>query len=816
MGIQIEALKNGLKYLGKVPNNTTMFRSTSYVSKPLFSQKTDVFAKTVEGVVNKGEKNLVKTFNKEEILTEYCTKNNFTVEEVAKRFDEVAPHLDNVSQERLLKLVQENKVQLYSNAKEKFIFIMNRNASDGMQIATPKGILNYFTGSPKELVETAQSLKLLLALEKEGKLAAENISELLKMHPKGYGKECSEFIKMLRNGEVRNENVSQALLMVENRIPLDIFNPKNLAKYSKEDLGNFSKVLQASRKKIPQDMLQNIAKELQTLVRVNKVPKNISENFIKNFESNMKVFANSKHTIDDLVQAGGIQLQYSRSALKENILSKISHLSEKEQNGILNKFGLTKSSENVLGGLPVIAENSAQLSNVEKIVNNEIKKFLTENKIVLPKGFEEYQGAIDDICKTFPEFMFAIGSKQHKTHSKYLAEHMLMAMQENMRNPLYKTLSTTDKKVLGISTLLHDINKTEHIVDSVHPLTSSQTVNSIVQKMEGLTTTEKNRIINFVENHHWLTKINQGTEFDSEIVKDLSFKFSHSNDFTMAKIFAESDLKAVNSHFFNSYGSKINTPMTKAIEDKIFELQSKGRMVFTKDITLQKAIDEGVAKTIVTGEGENAVTNWVANAKQLGLDKDNIIYHAAKDEGLMSVVGNCGYKKGLVLSTSLGRVGKNATFQNYPEFVGFRQVDMSNIGSAFVRNTKYGKDYEKFKMLAKKDGCFVAKVKAQCPVSDEQYVRAFKEISGRDIKLTDVHADKEIQCIMGGEAEAAALENALKNVNKELESTATEYGEAVIFEPEAAFIGTKRGIGEMSTELKKFCSENNILIVENF
>lgn len=769
-----------------------------------------------EDLINLTYKSAAKKLNKTDILTKYCSENNVILEDVSRLFETGTKNLDDVSKEHLLSLAEKGRINLYTPPKDKKklfdVFLCNRNAQDALQMRKPKGILNYLNGEAGAK-ESAESLKQMLALEKEGKITPENIAELLKMHPEGYSAQCKEFISMLKRGEVSQDNIQQALLMVENGIPFGVFNPKNLAQYSKDDLHYFAKVLQSSRKELPPQLLNSISGELSKLVKVNPVSKEISKGFLNKFEQNMSVFASSKHSIDDLVNAGGVQLQYSRESFKTNILSQIKHLPENEQNAILSKFGLTKQSESIMSGFPVLAEDGAKLSSSEAAVNNEIKKFLLENKVVLPKGFEEYQGALDSICKTFPEFMFTIGAKQHKTHSKALAEHMLMAMQENMGNPLYKNLGEADKKVLGISTLLHDLNKTEHIIDSSHPFTSSISVNSIVQRMEGLSTTDKNRIINFVENHHWLMKVKDMETVDNAVAQDLAFKFRHGNDFEMAKIFAESDLKAVNTQFFPAYGNKIQSKTVKAVEEQLTEIHSRGKMVFTKDVTLDKAIALG-AKESVIGSGKDATKNYVMDAKTLGLDTENIIYHASDDAGLICVAGSCGYGKELVLSASLGRQGHLATFGNCPEFIGFRQMDMSNIGSAFKRNTKYGKSYDKIKGYAFNEGSFAFKVQNQYPITNEQYAQVFKEVSSNNMKLTDIHSNKNIQKILGGEAQAKEFETAVKNVNKELESTPEGYKEVVIMDSEIGFIGTKRRAAEMSYNLRKFCEDNKILIVE--
>ena len=308
---------------------------------------------------------------------------------------------------------------------------------------------------------------------------------------------------------------------------------------------------------------------------INIVPQYVVTNFLNNWKQIFDVFNNPKLSIDSLVNKGGIQLKYSRQDFKTNIFSKINRLSTTEQTAVLAKFGLERKEADTLAGLPIRLETKQNLTPLEASVNNEIEKFYSQNQIILPNGFESFQGSLESICRTFPEFIFTIGAKQHHAHKNTLAEHMLKTLQENMKNPLYKTLNDSDKKVLSIATLLHDINKTEGHVDPEHPEASAKTATAIVKRMDGLTDIDKKRIVNFVKNHHWLMKVSNGCWYDSSKAEDIAHTFRYGNDFKMAKIFAESDLKAVNPFFYELYGSKINSPMTKAIEEKIAILQRR-------------------------------------------------------------------------------------------------------------------------------------------------------------------------------------------------------------------------------------------------
>lgn len=115
--------------------------------------------------------------------------------------------------------------------------------------------------------------------------------------------------------------------------------------------------------------------------------------------------------------------------------------------------------------------------------------------------------------------------------------------------------------------------------------------------------------------------------------------------------------------------------------------------------------------------------------------------------------------------------------------------------------------------LAKSKG-FSYKVKKQLSITDDEYAKVFNEVSSRNLKLTEIHSDKKIQRILGGEKQAKEFEKAVNSANKELESTPDEFKEVVIMDPELGFIGTKTEAQNIGYDLRKFAQENNILIVE--
>lgn len=753
-----------------------------------------------------------KALKREDVIAKYCAENNLVTDEILNIFNNTTKHLDEISCERLLKLANESELQLFSIPSKKS-FIMNRLCDDGILVSKTKGVLNYLQEGNNE---TQIILKELLALEKQGKIAPNNINEVLKLQAYEdfeFTEECLSLVKSLRSGEIANSQIKEASFFITNGIPLNIFNLKNINKYSKSELNDFALMIQGARcKDFSPEILYAIRKELSALVKVNKVSPEVSNAFLKNFNQTVQVFEKENLSIEKLSKAGGINLQYTRNTFKNDILKEIEHLPITEQNRILAKFGLANEGNGIISGLP-IANESANLSKLESSINESIKKFLsTDNKVVLPQGFEELSLSLDDICKAIPEFKFTIGATQHKTQIYNLAEHMLKAMQENMKNPLYKELGSSDRRILGISTLLHDINKIERTITTGHALPSSHTVNAIVERMPNLTPMEKDRIVNFVKNHHWLEKVSD----NPNVIDELAIAFRSGNDFKMAKIFAESDLKAVNDRFFTNYGYKINSPATQAIDDAILNLQSKGRMMFTANVNAHRAIENG-AKTVKLGTGAETTNNLVIDSKQMGFDTNYFAYHGANEANLKGIFASSGYDKGLGLSISIGKNGASKVFEDNKTFVIFDKLNMNNLGKVAKRNanTKYGKSPDKILRYMKNDNGFVTEFRTNYPheISDKEYALVFREIQGLD--LNQVGTCKKIQQILGSEAKAKDFENALEKTNANFISSAINHSESVAFDLRAGAVGVKGKASELSYDFRKFLEENNIPIVEN-
>ncbi len=790
-----------------------------------------------------------KLSQKTEILTAYAAKNNFVADDVIAEFNEAAKVLDEISLERLLELTQKGEIKLVRKKSSLFdvsLFTKTTHTDYSRDYASP--LLTYINGSKGDMVENAATLKQLLALNKEGKITSPYIGNILELSNQGSGAtaDIPKIIEGLRSGKFNEKNLSQAIAFSRNGFSLNILNARSLDDLTKEELRQL-RLLVANKGSnrsagkgraeqsfrdvmcevdtpiLPSDpkakrkILEELTERLTKLTKVNSVDAHISQRFSANFGKIENAFANSAHSVDDLIKAGGIKLSYSREALKENILSKISHLPTTEQSKILEKFGLAHVDHGVMNGLPVHLAETKGLSNAEIAINKEIEKFLFQNKIQLPQGFEGYQGALEEITKTFPEFLFTIGSKQHGEHARDLSGHILKAFETNMKNPLYKTLNETDRRILGVSTLLHDLNKTEQTIDKAHPFISSLSTKAIMERFRHLSVSEQDRIINFVENHHWLERINSGTVEDLDVIQDLAFKFRSGHDFTMAKIFAESDLKAVNGRFFKDFGHKINSPATARIEEEILKLQANGRALYTADITTEAILRAGGEMRTI-GTGSETTQNLVIKASRLGLDEQAVIYHApAKPDAFEMLQSGLGYGNHGVFSATMGKNGCTSAFQGRKQFVIFRRPNQNNISCAVNSNANTGanKDYDNVLRRYKYPDFSYHAQQAYGELSgqtlgNDTYARLFQEISELD-DMRKIHSNPNVIKILGGKKEAKEFENAIIKTNQSL---TTGQSELVISDPRGGAIGSIQDANEIDYSIRKFCQKYNYGIVE--
>ena len=181
-------------------------------------------------------------------------------------------------------------------------------------------------------------------------------------------------------------------------------------------------------------------------------------------------------------------------------------------------------------------------------MRTEIRRFTLENEVADDvKISDETKNFINGVLKGIPEFASYFGKPQHGGQKYSLDVHILKVLQSSISDPLYKNLDNESKMVIKFSTLLHDIGK-RYLAegsDKGHAKLSAEYVYSILDRFN-LPARTKNRIINIVNNHHWL----EGYCKNKITTETVASMFRTTENFTIARIMAKADLENVRDNFF--------------------------------------------------------------------------------------------------------------------------------------------------------------------------------------------------------------------------------------------------------------------------
>ena len=121
--------------------------------------------------------------------------------------------------------------------------------------------------------------------------------------------------------------------------------------------------------------------------------------------------------------------------------------------------------------------------------------------------------------EVLPELRPMIGKQQHKTHDFDVFKHSLKVMQKISQNSDFEKLNESDKKVMLLGALLHDITKKEGKTDKTHAQEGSFDAFFIAKKFQ-LTKNEELKFYTLIRNHEWLEKVNKSGS-EEQLTKQL-------------------------------------------------------------------------------------------------------------------------------------------------------------------------------------------------------------------------------------------------------------------------------------------------------
>ena len=518
-------------------------------------------------------------------------------------------------------------------------------------------------------------------------------------------------------------------------------------------------------------------------------------------------------------QKNGLPLKYSRKAFLKDLNNITSKLPFVEQEKIFQKLEIkpikSQKTSNIVGYDGIINLSNLDKKGTEKEIYDIAHRFIRENEI--QTGDNELDEMLNSLIKGFPEFINIIGKQQHLTHDLSLDIHILSVLKEVLNNSKYQQLSPKDKFCLKIATTFHDIAKKEAIIDSGHEETCAKFTKEILNKKSlNLPVEYKNRIFEFIKNHNWLQKYNTG----AITAEDLAVIFRRKNDYTMAQIFAEADLKGVQTsgRFYNIYGSKI-----KESEADFLSYQQK--INSTAHIILTNSIINPAKVPVVEHKGEKyKVVDFTKldesfNLEQYGFEPDTTVENLR----LLVHVGNSfedvaqlsdSSKQGFICSSFISP--KNAkTYCELPYGVSLRAENI-NIANASTKNQGSGflKNFSSFKDILKGQlfrYIIPAKIRSKLALSPTEYAELYEEIQkySHSSQLNNI----DDITINSSTLRGREIKNAISEANDLLLTSTLGCNEVNIYSPKInAVIAKEDKLDKVPAHILKFARKHDLPI----
>lgn len=559
-------------------------------------------------------------------------------------------------------------------------------------------------------------------------------------------------------------------------------------------------------------------------------------------------FEQGLHNLDNSIKGVDfnkveLELKIPRSVFVTKVTDAMKNLEPLEQRKVMDYYGF-EIENGVLKGYPINLNNGDKLSEIasmktRKVVENIrplVIEFSEKNPIKVTNASADFEKDLNDILQGLPELRPMIGKVQHKTHAYTLDKHTLKVLQGVVSNPKFQNLSTEDKKILSIASLLHDITKTEGVRDLAHPMESAFDAYYIIQKMN-LPEEQQLKIYELIKSHNWLDRLNNPKntpEMVQQIAQDIAFDSRHTNTFELAKILCEADMKAVkkDSTFFEHH-KKTLEQMSNLVDRYIKRIHTTQIVLPQTVIPKASQITGGVTKSADGIKNTVIYMNNVGNDLSAygfakGTTKENWrgLVHALEEESQMSKFNTFStIDTEALLSTSYMDTKSYKVFRKQ----GFiLDVNTNDIHAGYCSD--FGTGYEKSIELLKSDYLFHGQRKANelernawrsdrsryrnyipdlikkaMGVNDEEYMKLLEKIQGCK-SLTDIEkVDKKF---------AEKLKQVFEEMESRKRSGGRQYNEMLVSRPKIQGVfAYDKPYERIPKFLRKYAQENDIPII---
>ena len=288
---------------------------------------------------------------------------------------------------------------------------------------------------------------------------------------------------------------------------------------------------------------------------------------VKAFEASMSDLSSTlKGISDSSFKDLTITQEYPKDAFIKDILDKVKDLSPSERQKVYDYFGfeLHKNTRTNTGfyitGYPVNLNNGKKLAQITdpetkevvEAVRSDVIRFSENNPVICSdKNIEQ---ALNSIVKYLPEMRTMIDRvqagndtlKDKGVHSYDVLKHSLKVMQKVSQDEKFESLNDSDKKLMLIASLMHDITKKEGYTDKTHYTEGAFDMFFISQKFN-LSREEQIKLYTLIKHHEWLSYVNKAksqAELE-ERLQSTAYDLRHDNILDMSLMFSHADLRAV-------------------------------------------------------------------------------------------------------------------------------------------------------------------------------------------------------------------------------------------------------------------------------
>ena len=240
-----------------------------------------------------------------------------------------------------------------------------------------------------------------------------------------------------------------------------------------------------------------------------------------------------------------ITQEYSREDFIKTVLEKTKDLPKSEKLKVYDYFGFelhsneTNPTGYTLTGYPANINNGQKLAKIKseatrQVVENlrgDVVRFSENNKIKC--NDPQTEKLLNQVLETLPELRTMIGRTQHGTHDFDVMQHTLKVLQKITQEPYFEKLNESDKKVVTLAALMHDITKTEGKTDATHA-TQGSFDGFFISKKYNLTREEGIKMYTLMNMHEWLSFVNKPiTDYElNNYIKEYNKNHSKSEQIT--------------------------------------------------------------------------------------------------------------------------------------------------------------------------------------------------------------------------------------------------------------------------------------------